>query len=381
MSRIGTFAGIVLLLAANIALGQVTYSVTDLGTLPGFLSSNALSINRNGQVVGNLWTGANTTGTNQAFLWQSGTGMQQINDTGGTSCVATAINNSGQIVGDVVNAGNPNPHPYFYSGGVMQTLPVAGTAMAINNNGQVVGYYSPDSTDLHPFLWQSGKALQDLGTFGGRISEATGINDSGQIAGWSQTESYSNQVCRAFLHSGGGSINLATDSLGTFGGNASVANAINNSGTIVGWSSDGWNAMHGFVHSGGGTLNAASDDLGTSAVFVNGINNLGQVVGSMTVLSGGDDAFIDYGNGSAIDLNDLLEPDSGWLLESAHGINDSGQIVGTGVIGGQTEAFLLNPIVPEPSTLALIAAGAAGLLGCGWRRRRGARTAKPAAFD
>ncbi len=39
-------------------------------------------------------------------------------------------------------------------------------------------------------------------------------------------------------------------------------------------------------------------------------------------------------------------------------------------------------VTPEPSTLALLAAGAFGLLGYGWRRRRAAkRTAKPAAFD
>ncbi len=37
--------------------------------------------------------------------------------------------------------------------------------------------------------------------------------------------------------------------------------------------------------------------------------------------------------------------------------------------------------VPEPSTLALLAAGALGLLGYGWRRRAARRTAKPAAFD
>ena len=37
--------------------------------------------------------------------------------------------------------------------------------------------------------------------------------------------------------------------------------------------------------------------------------------------------------------------------------------------------------VPEPSTFALLAAGAIALAGYGWRKRRVARTAKPAAFD
>ncbi len=43
---------------------------------------------------------------------------------------------------------------------------------------------------------------------------------------------------------------------------------------------------------------------------------------------------------------------------------------------------LVLSVTPEPSTLALLAAGAIGLVAYGWRRRRAAGgTAKPAAFD
>jgi probable HAF family extracellular repeat protein len=43
------------------------------------------------------------------------------------------------------------------------------------------------------------------------------------------------------------------------------------------------------------------------------------------------------------DLNDLVPAGSGFVLEEATGINDSGEIVGTGTIGGATHAFLLVP--------------------------------------
>ena len=46
-------------------------------------------------------------------------------------------------------------------------------------------------------------------------------------------------------------------------------------------------------------------------------------------------------DGVAIDLNSRVAP--GWLLVSAIGINDIGQIVGTALRGGQRRALLLTP--------------------------------------
>ncbi len=67
------------------------------------------------------------------------------------------------------------------------------------------------------------------------------------------------------------------------------------------------------------------------------------------------------------DLNDLIDPASGWTLRVATGINDSGQIVGVGAIGGHEHAFRLDPI-PEPSTAVLLAIGAVSVFVCGWWR-------------
>lgn len=49
------------------------------------------------------------------------------------------------------------------------------------------------------------------------------------------------------------------------------------------------------------------------------------------------------------DLNDLIPSGTGWLLNTAQGINEQGPITGSGTIGGRTHAFLLTPI-PEPGT-------------------------------
>ncbi len=55
-----------------------------------------------------------------------------------------------------------------------------------------------------------------------------------------------------------------------------------------------------------------------------------------------------------VDLNTLIGPASGWILNSANAINDLGQITGTGTFDGVNRAFLLTP-VPEPGSLLLIA--------------------------
>jgi probable HAF family extracellular repeat protein len=75
------------------------------------------------------------------------------------------------------------------------------------------------------------------------------------------------------------------------------------------------------------------------------INNRGQIVGDSN-----NRAFL-YQDGSMYDLNSLIDPSSGWVLESASAINDSGQIVGYGINSlGQEHAFLLSQI-PEPTML------------------------------
>ena len=71
------------------------------------------------------------------------------------------------------------------------------------------------------------------------------------------------------------------------------------------------------------------------------INSIGQVVG---YLDDGTGHRAMIWNGPVItDLNDLLPPLSEWILTDALGINDGGQIVGTGLFLGESRAWIMTP--------------------------------------
>jgi probable HAF family extracellular repeat protein len=81
---------------------------------------------------------------------------------------------------------------------------------------------------------------------------------------------------------------------------------------------------------------------------------MGQIVGYSDTPSG-QDAFL-YTDGQMVDLNNLIDPSSGWSIVEADGINDDGQIVATGYqdgLGGEFDTLLLTP-VPEPVSASML---------------------------
>jgi len=160
--------------------------------------------------------------------------------------------------------------------------------------------------------------MMSLGNLGGQYSGATSINDNGQVAGFSENAS-GNEL--AFLWEDGAGIT----SLGTLGGDTSRATDV---------------------------------------------NNLGQVVGASEDADGNQVAFFWSEETGMIDLMELLKDDvTGWTsLFVADGINDAGQIVGTGIYEGETRGFVLT--IPGPGGLVLLVI--AGMLARTGRRRAAA---------
>lgn len=177
--------------------------------------------------------------------------------------------------------------------------------------------------------------VTDLGTFGGAISSAAGINDAGQVVGWAETPMHHD--LRAFRTSANSSINPIADELGSLGGYRTDPAAINNSGQVVGMSFRDTGGAHAYRTAANSPINPTTDDLGpnpldSSFSFAKGINASGQVVGGFSTLENANiRAFRTTANG-LIDpaRDDLGTLGGGYTYASA--INDSGVAVGGSTI-------------------------------------------------
>ena len=359
--------GLIVAISVNVvpAKAVVQYTFTDLGTLPGGTSSAAYAINDNGQVVGYSDT---ASGYNHAYIWSQGL-MTDIVPSG-VSSAAEGINNNGQVVGRY-NDSYSQGHAFLYGNGVLTTVAVPpeelwSEADGINDSGQIAGTYGTQQISFRAFLNTKGTAI-DLGTLGGNLSVVRGINNAGQVVGVSAlyNNGYPDNISHAFLYSNGVMKDLGTLAGPSNTGVDSEATAINDKGQVVGVS--GTASNNAFLYSGGTMTDLGT--LGGSGSTATGINESGQIVGwSMTTDDSAQHAYL-YSGGTMIDLNSLIDPNSGWTLVWAHAINNSGQIVGEGTNeSGETHGFLLTP-VPEPSTFVLLGVSAFGLAWA-WRRNR-----------
>jgi probable HAF family extracellular repeat protein len=146
---------------------------------------------------------------------------------------------------------------------------INGIAFDINDAGIAVGESHAELDGInHAILWTASNAVVDLGSLGGRVSSAYGINTSGQVVGWSMV---ANGDHHAFIWAEStGMIDLNTWGAPCAG--ASEAEAISDAGQVVG-ECDGrpviWTADQGMR------------DLGGSSGRANDINSKGQVVGTL----------------------------------------------------------------------------------------------------
>jgi probable HAF family extracellular repeat protein len=323
----------------------VRYDVIYLGSLGGTSPSGpetgeAFAINERGELAGYSISACDNT--IHAFLYSNGR-MIDLGTLGGSISAATAINESGQVVGWSYNSNNES-RAFLYSDGRMTHLGTLGgaysTAKGINDTGQVVGYAGTSNNVSHAFLYSNG-SMVDLGTLGGPSSLAHAINNSGQVVG--RAERPGTDDTRPFLYSDGkmsdlGSLNADF----TFNNEAT---AINDSGQVVGFSQAIHARFAAFLYSNGNLTEIdPSSDLPSVAT---GINSSGQIVGYR--YSAGNRIPFLYSNGKLVLLRDLLAQNLGWQIHSANAINDAGDIAASGC--NASLGHLCGPLLLKARTL------------------------------
>ena len=261
---------------------------------PASVAGEARGISSNGMIAGSLGS--------RAVVWQPG-GIRFLDPMPGhIASVAYDVNASGLAVGWSVNyVGDPTAAAWV--GGTFTQLDVNHSwAFAVNDKGQIIGRRDV-STGREARLWHDGNAatLPDLG---GNFASATNISPRGAIITGGACQPTSPTTCAMYSVIWVGKAR-AIVRLVTFPG-ALDQNAwsANDRGVIVG--------------------DAAADFEGLSTVGL---------VWQLPDLA-------------PVDLNTRIDPGSGWTIESARAVSQSGVIAAYGrhpAVSGR-RAVLLRPI-------------------------------------
>ena len=337
-------------------------TLIDLGVLAGGVNSGTVAISANGLIAGASENGLIDPQIGQAeivgVLWEGREAINLRTVPGGTESLALGVNSRGQVVGfsnnDVPDAfslvGFPTQtRAFLWQNGVMRDLGTLGGPDAvpnvINERGQIAGFSYTDSTNQitgapiqDPFLWQNG-TMTDLGTLGGTVGTANWMNNQGQVVGTSNLAG--DATHHAFLWEEG----KLTD-LGTLGGIRSEGNWISESGFVVGRADvPGSQAHHAYRWKNGVMADLGLLPLQTCSTALSA-NNRGQVVGETAVcgVNVSGPAFFSENGEPILDVNTLIVPASDLNVVDAFNINERGEIAAHGNLSnGDSHAVLLIP--------------------------------------
>ena len=249
---------------------------------------------------------------------------------------AAAINNAGVVAGSQTGHGAYRGTP----GGVVSPLAGGGSPRAINEAGDVAGFGSGPS-GVEAVLWRaSGERVNLSARTGAGPGYAFDVNDAVQVVGEARG--------RAVLWQPDGAV---VEVAAIPGATSSRATAVNNRGTVVGYvygtSGSGSRAFI-WTPDGGTQLLAAPPGVSSAAL---GINDAGQIVGSVTASDGGPEAVL-WPTPAAY----VVLPSGGTYTASASSINADGVIVGANL----RDALVWPSPTADPIVVARVACPTAG---------------------
>jgi probable HAF family extracellular repeat protein len=326
------------------------YTLTNLGLPPGAVSVIGVRMNNAGDVAG--WSSFSEAPFLRGWSWTEEGGFTVLPPPPGfTRYRAMDISDTGTIAGD---GGFDSGLAWRYEDGLFTVIgAVDGLFInylgGVNDAGDVAGT-SKDasfSTPDRAFLDINQVELLNLTPdIGGR---ATDVNNFGELSGYAASGGFA-----AFRWDEAGGLQF----LGSLGLTHSFANAINDSGEVVGeaLSATGNTSIPWIYTDGLGMQQIPAPVTQSSAAT--GINSLGNVVGT-TEVTGPDLAWLWTGGVAISDLDDLFDSVAENLTTiAAHDINDVGQILALGFDNNASEfrTVVLTPL-PEPGQLLVLSSG------------------------
>jgi probable HAF family extracellular repeat protein len=361
------------------------YTVQDLGTLGGPYSFS-YNLNDAGVVSGGSATASQNGDPSQAvvnapqtaFLWHRGR-LLNLGTLGGENSAGAAASRFEFAVVDSETAQPARPGEdvcafgtdlqclaAIWKDGRLSALPLLpggnnSYALDMNDRGQAVGFSDTGVYDVNcapartagfrfqAVIWEPNGGIRQLAPLDrdNGVAFALGINNRGQIVGVSGVCSdttpppYVTPSHAVLWERDGTPVDL-----GSLGGPSSGASAINNHGDVSGTSATPDGLPRPFLWtSESSTLLQLNPPKGFPIAInpcCETINDHREIVGFMLDENFNSHAFL-WRDGVMVDLNDLIPKGSPWMLQSAAGINDSGQIAGQGLINGEVHAFLATP--------------------------------------
>lgn len=300
------------------------YSLQILAPTTGATSSHATALNESGKVVGYSGPSASATPT----AWSGGTPSSIPLDELGDR-IANDINENGDILFDRYVRGSDGKYRVLYVG-----FNTPYSATALNNKGDAVG--TINYLDK-PIVWFKDKP--DQYTYFTTVYDgvAKDINDDQTVVGYVTTDDGTIPFLYSFANKQFRQLPIpAADKPDA------VANTINAPGDAAGYITiDDKGTKHAVTWVGGLMQSLPALD-GSNYSIANAMNDNGDVVGNAKV-NGSDTPFI-YRDGSMLNLNSIVNLPSGTTLRAAVDINNKGQIVGYADTPSGQRAFILSKL-------------------------------------
>jgi uncharacterized membrane protein len=250
----------------------------------GFTNSEGVGLNDHGLAIG-IAINRRTT-ARQGFAFSNG----KVTLLSGAHSRPFAVNNSGQIVGESQIAGATKSAAVIWDGAKVTPMGdcCASVAYGINNRGVAIGNIYDESGRYRAFVWDEAHGLRRIGPENG-FSAALAINQAGEVI----LQVYPNDL---------------------------------------------------LLYRDGRTRRLDLSDK-RPAAHPRAVNDCDVIVGSYGPFGDADRAFIWSEAQGFRDLNDLTGEHKGWVLQTATGINEAGEIVGWAEHNHEDAGFLL---IPQP---------------------------------